>query len=144
MEQNGNRTLLLGVYGMEMVECGGTLCKNTMMGGVSHASILFAGEKMRGGLNQAASSLDCTIEYQDLNSASITANLEEELRLIRCIRRFKPDIVITQNPEHCVDDLDPGRRPAMTLVREATSLSGRNFAGDTTGLEPWADLPYIT
>ena len=137
MEQQGTRLLLLGVYGMEMVECGGTLCKNARMGGVSHASILFAGEKMREGLDKAAPILDCTIEYQGMNSATVSANLEEKLQLVRCIRRFRPDIIITQDPAHSAEDLDPGRRPAMTLLLEAMALSGRDFVGDTTGLEPW-------
>ena len=44
---SGKRILLLGVYGMEMVECGGMLCKNAKAGGASHASFLFTGAKMR-------------------------------------------------------------------------------------------------
>ena len=31
--------------------------------------------------------------------------------MIRVIRSFRPDIIITQDTEHCVYDLDPGRRP---------------------------------
>lgn len=137
MNTKGLRMLLLGVYGMEMVECGGTLCKNVKLGGASHASILFAGEKMREGLDVSSPILGCTIEYQGMNSAAISASLKEKLQLIRCIRRFRPDIIITQDPEHCVDDLDPGRRPAMTLLLEAMALAGRDFTGDTTGLKPW-------
>lgn len=140
MAQNGVRMLLLGVYGMEMVECGGVLSKNVMLGGVSHASILFAGEKMREGLDLAAPILGCTIEYQGMNSAAISASLEEKLKLIRCIRSFRPDIIITQDPEHCTDDLDPGRRPAMTLLLEAMALAGRDFTGDDTGLAPWGSF----
>lgn len=37
------RVLLLGVYGMEMVECAGALHQNVLAGGVSHAAIFFAG-----------------------------------------------------------------------------------------------------
>ncbi|HBH13189.1 MAG TPA: GlcNAc-PI de-N-acetylase, partial [Clostridiales bacterium] len=33
------RMLLLGVYGMELVECGGALAINVQKGGVSFASI---------------------------------------------------------------------------------------------------------
>jgi len=42
---NGKRILLLGVYGMEMVECGGVLHKNVMAGGVSHAKYSFCRTK---------------------------------------------------------------------------------------------------
>lgn len=37
---------------MEMVECGGVLHKNAVSGGISHASILFAGPKMQEGLKK--------------------------------------------------------------------------------------------
>ena len=146
MSAMGLRMLLLGVYGMEMVECGGTLCRNVKQGGVSHASILFASERMREGLNVSAPILGCTIEYQGMNSATISATLEEKLRLIHCIRTFRPDVIITQDPEHCIDDLDPGRRPAMTLLLESMALAGRDFTGDTTGLEPWGKFTvyYMT
>ena len=50
----GQRILLLGVYGMEMVECGGVLCKNVQSGGISHAAILFASPKMRTDLDKSA------------------------------------------------------------------------------------------
>ena len=66
MKQNttkGKKILLLGVYGMEMVECGGVLHKNVIHGGISHASILFAGPKMQEGLEKAAAVLHCSIEY---------------------------------------------------------------------------------
>ena len=48
------RVLLLGVYGMEMVECAGALHQNVLAGGVSHAAIFFAGPQMRHGLQKAA------------------------------------------------------------------------------------------
>lgn len=140
MEQNitkGKRILLLGVYGMEMVECGGVLHKNAMQGGTSHASILFASPKMRKDLEKAAVALHCGIEYLEMDIGTISASLEEKLKVIRVIRSFRPDIIITQDPEHCISDLDPGRRPAMTLILEAMALAGREFACDKLpGLKP--------
>jgi LmbE family N-acetylglucosaminyl deacetylase len=133
----GKRILLLGAYGMEMVECGGVLHKNAEAGGVSHASILFAGSKMKKGLKQAAELLKCSVEYLDMSTAEITASLEEKLKVIEVIRRFRPDIIITQDPEHCISDLDPGRRPAMTLFLEAMALAGREYGRDKLpDLEP--------
>lgn len=130
MEKNGKRILLLGVYGMEMVECGGVLSKNVEAGGVSHASILFAGPQMREGLEKAADVLKCSIEYLDMNAAEISASLEEKCKVIEVIRRFRPDIIITQDTEHCISDLDPGRRPAMTLILEAMALAGRDYTNE--------------
>lgn len=127
---NGKRILLLGVYGMEMVECGGVLHKNAVSGGVSHASILFAGVKMRQGLEKAAEKLQCSIEYLGMDTGTISDSEAEKLAVIRVIRSFRPDIIITQDPEHCISDLDPGRRPAMTLLLEAMALAGRDYACD--------------
>ena len=127
---NGKRILLLGVYGMEMVECGGVLHKNVVAGGVSHASILFAGPKMREGLEKSAKILGCSIEYLGMDTGTISASVDEKLEVIRVIRTFRPDIIITQDPEHCISDLDPGRRPAMTLLLEAMALAGRDYGRD--------------
>ena len=126
----GKRILLLGVYGMEMVECGGVLHKNAAAGGVSHTSILFAGPKMREGLEKAASILKCSVEYLGMDTATISASEKEKLEVIRVIRSFRPDIIITQDQEHCISDLDPGRRPAMTLLLEAMALAGRDYGRD--------------
>ena len=135
--EKGKRILLLGVYGMEMVECGGVLHKNAKAGGVSHASILFAGPKMQKGLQKAAGLLNCGVEYLHMDTAKISASVEEKLAVIAVIRRFRPDVIITQDPEHCMSDLDPGRRPAMTLLLEAMALSGREYGLDKLpGLKP--------
>ena len=123
----GKRILLLGVYGMEMVECGGVLCRNAKAGGVSHASIMFAGPMMREGLAKSAEILGCSVEYLGMQTHTISASEEEKKKLIKVIRTFKPDIIITQDPEHCISDLDPGRRPAMIALLEAMSLAGRDI-----------------
>ena len=143
----GQRILLLGVYGMEMVECGGVLRKNVEQGGVSHASILFAGPQMREGLAKSAEILGCSIAYLDMDSGEISGTLEEKLKVVQVIRAFRPDIIITQDPEHCVSDLDPGRRPAMTVLLEGMALAGRAYALDRTpGLAPHRDFTvyYMT
>lgn len=144
---SGQRILLLGVYGMEMVECGGVLRKNVEQGGVSHASIFFAGEQMRKGLQKSAEILGCSVEYLDMDSGEISGTLEEKLKVVKVIRTFRPDIIITQDPEHCVSDLDPGRRPAMTVLLEGMALAGRAYALDKLpGLEPHRDFTiyYMT
>jgi hypothetical protein len=130
----GKKILLLGVYGMEMVECGGVLCKNARNGGISHASIMFASEGMQKEINDAAEKLDTTVEYLNFDSITISSvSWEAKSALIRVIRNTKPDIIITQDPEHCVEDLDPGRRPAMELLLESMALAGRDY--DMPGLE---------
>lgn len=147
MKASGQRILLLGVYGMEMVECGGVLRKNVRAGGSSHASIMFAGEGMREGLPKAAELLGCTLEYLDMDSGEISGTLEEKLKVVKVIRTFRPDIIITQDPEHCVSDLDPGRRPAMTILLEGMALAGRAYGLELlSGLRPHRDFAvyYMT
>jgi LmbE family N-acetylglucosaminyl deacetylase len=67
----------------------------------------------------------------------VECDYKHKVELIRVIRETKPDCVITQDTEHCVHDLDPDRRPAMTLILEAIALASREFAlQDMPGLEP--------
>lgn len=134
---NGKRMLLLGAYSMEVVECGGALCKNAMAGGVSHAAILFAGEQMQKDLRVSAEILGVSVEFLGMDTGTVTGSREEKLRLVEVIRRFRPQILITQDTEHCVSDLDPGRRPVMPLILEAVALASRAYAlEELPGLEP--------
>ena len=128
----GKRIMLIGGYGMEIVECGGCLAKNVLAGGSSHAVLAFVSEDMRVDLKKSAEILGVSLEYLDLDSAEISVSVEEKIRVVRAIRAFRPDIIITQDPEHCIADFDPGRRPLMTLVFESISLAGRGFALDET------------
>ena len=137
-KRTGKRMLLLGAYSMEVVECGGALLKNAKNGGVSHAAIAFAGEQMQQDLRRSAEILQTSVEFLGLDTGKICASYEEKLAIIRVIREFRPDIILTQDTEHCVTDLDPGRRPFMTLVLEAIALAGRPYALDELpGLAPW-------
>lgn len=82
-----------------------------------------------------------------MDIGKISASYEEKLAMIRVIREFRPDIILTQDTEHCVSDLDPGRRPFMTLVLEAIALASRAYAlEEIPGLEPWSvsTIYYMT
>ena len=125
------RMLLIGVYGMELVECGGAMLKNALDGGESHCVILFSGEEMRKGLAVSAKELQTSVEYADMQSHAITVSPESIAKLVRVIRKAKPDIIITQDPEHCNSDLDPGRRVAMTLILESIALASRDYPDDS-------------
>lgn len=134
----GVRMLLLGVYGMEMVECGGALALNVKNGGQSFASIMLAGEPTKRDVRKAAEVLGVEkVYFSDFVSGEVDFDKESKIKLVRIIREVKPDIIITQDPEHCQIDLDPDRRPAMTLLLEAIALASRNFAMDEIpGLDP--------
>lgn len=134
----GVRMLLLGVYGMEMVECGGALALNVKNGGRSYASIMLASEQTKQDVTRAAEVLGVEkVYFGDFVTGEVDFDRESKIKLVRVIREVKPDIIITQDPEHCQIDLDPDRRPAMTLLQEAIALAARSFAlEEMPGLEP--------
>lgn len=119
--------MLLGVYGMESVECGGVLAKNVKQGGKSVASIMIAGEKMKENLKKSSDILGVEMSYTNFEAFNVNCDLESKKKLVREIRKYKPDIIITQDPHGCVHDFDPDRRMAMILILEALSLCGRDF-----------------
>ncbi|TXT44093.1 MAG: LmbE family protein, partial [Spirochaetes bacterium] len=129
----GKTILLLGVYGMEMVECGGALAVNAQKGGRSFASIMLAGKQMKENCLKAAEILGVEkVFFNEFQRGEVDLRHDYKIALIKVIRETKPDIVITQDPEHVLHDLDPDRRPAMTLILEALALASRDYALDET------------
>jgi LmbE family N-acetylglucosaminyl deacetylase len=51
----------------------------------------------------------------DFAYGEVSPDVESKKRLVRVIREIRPDVVITQDPEHSFHDLDPDRRQAMIL-----------------------------
>ena len=104
---SGKRMLLLGAYSMEVVECGGALCKNAMEGGVSHGAILFAGEQMRRELQEAAAILGVSVEFLGMDTGTVTGSREEKLRLVQKFEAVKEKVhrihLLTQQPREAVD-----------------------------------------
>lgn len=140
----GKRILLLGVYGMEMVECGGVLAKNVKAGGQSFASLMLTSKQTMADCDKAAKVLGVSkVYYHQFETGKLDCDYQSKLKLIRTVRETKPDIIITQDPEHIIADLDPDRRPAMTLILESVALASRAFAlEEIPGLEPHP-IPHI-
>lgn len=135
--EKARRILFLGVYGMEVVECGGALAKNVENGGESYASIMLCRETSQPQVKKAAEVLGVNIGFTHFQYGTVDLSVESKKKLIRIIREVKPDIIITQDPEHSFHDLDPDRRQAMILILEAIALASRDFAlDDMPGLEP--------
>ena len=121
------KILLLGVYGMEVVECGGALLKNVLEGGQSYAGMMIAGEQSKPQIKLAAEKLKTDLKFLDYEMGNILPTKEQKIPMVHYIREINPDIIITQDPEHCISDLDPDRRMAMTVILESIALSSRNF-----------------
>ena len=138
MQQTDGLTMLfLGVFGMEVVECGGALAKNAQAGGTSHAYVLLSREASRAQVRAAAEVLGVNVSFGDFVAGDVQADVPSKKKLIKVIRETKPDIIITQDTEHSFHDLDPDRRPAMILILESIALAARDFALDEVeGLAP--------
>ncbi|WLD92023.1 PIG-L deacetylase family protein [Alkalihalobacillus sp. AL-G] len=122
---------------MEVVECGGALAKNLNNGGQSYASIMLSSEKSRPQIKQAAEVLGVNISFTDFEYGHVDLSIESKKKIVKVVREVKPDIIITQDPEHSFHDLDPDRRQAMILILEGIALASRDFHLDEeTGLEP--------
>ncbi len=139
------KVLLLGVYGMEMVECGGALLKNANNGGKSFATIMLSSDKAKKQVGEAAKILKTDVEFLDFSLGEIGPVKEQKVKLIRIIRKVQPDVIITQDTEHCIEDLDPDRRQAMTLIQESIALASRNYEVlEGEKLCPIPEIYYMT
>ena len=144
---SGLNLLLIGVYGMEVVECGGALAKNAQAGGTSSATILLSREASRPQVEAAASVLGTQVQFTGFTIGEVEVNPASKKVLIQSIREAKPDIIITQDPEHSYHDLDPDRRLAMLLILESIALAARDYAIDELGglaPHPVPTLYYMT
>ncbi|MDZ7707868.1 MAG: hypothetical protein U5J97_08240 [Trueperaceae bacterium] len=130
MEPEPLRMLLLAVYGMEVVEAGGALAINARRGGDSFAHVILSRDESRPEIQRAAEHLGVEVDFGDTRYGEVTVDVPSKLELVRVIRETRPDVVITQDPEHSLHDLDPDRRPAMTLLLESLALAGRDFGVD--------------
>lgn len=143
MTSPGLNLLLIGVYGMEIVECGGALAKNARAGGRSSATILVAREGSRPQVQAAAEVLGTRVQFAGLTSSEVEVDVPSKKILIRTIREAKPDVIITQDPEGSYHDLDPDRRLAMLLILESIALASRDYAVEELGGSDPHPVPTI-
>lgn len=120
--------LMLATYGLEIVECGGTLAKHARAGDRVYASVTLARPEYREQIRRAATILGIAdVRFLDFSYGEVSVDVPSKVKLVTLLRELRPDIVITQDPEHCQLDLDPDRREAMTLYLEALALSSRDW-----------------
>jgi LmbE family N-acetylglucosaminyl deacetylase len=120
--------LVLATFGLEIVEVGGTIARHARAGGRVHTAVTLSRAEARPEIERAASILGTTVGFLDFAYGDVNPDVESKKRLVRVIREVRPDVVITQDPEHSFHDLDPDRRLAMILYLEAMALAGRDFA----------------
>ena len=85
----GKKILFLGVYGMEVVECGGALAKNVLNGGESYASIMLCRETSQPQVRNAAEILGVKISFLNFEYGTVDLSKESKIKLIKLIREVK-------------------------------------------------------
>lgn len=124
-----NTILVFSTFGREFVDfCGGALVKNVQSGGKSYAVVLLSKPEYRAHIKSAADILGVEVILLDFKYGHIYPDVESKEKLVRILREIRPNIVITQDPEHSFTDLDPDRRLAMILYLESLALASRDFA----------------
>ncbi len=121
------RLLVLATYGMEFVQCGGTLAKHVSKGWHVHVAVLICREEFHDEVRAAAEVLGVSVEFLGFQVGSLDLSIGTRARLVEVIRQTRPDTVVFYDPEYASTDLDPERRYVNILVPEALSCSGREI-----------------
>jgi LmbE family N-acetylglucosaminyl deacetylase len=126
--------LMLATFGMEMVECGGTLAKHVHAGGRVTVAVAMLREEARPQVRAAAVHLGIDdVRVLDWKAGDLHVDRESKRVIMKLVRDTRPDIVICQDPEHAAHDLDPDRREFMLLYIEALALAGRDVDVEECG-----------
>lgn len=120
--------LMLATFGMEMVECGGTLAKHAAAGANVTVAVALPREEAKEQIRAAATRLGISdVRFLGWQYGDLHVDRESKRIIMQLVRETKPDIVICQDPEHAAHDLDPDRREFMLLYVEALALAGRDI-----------------
>lgn len=140
--------LMLATYGLEIVEVGGTLALHAQSGDEVHAAVLLCRLEWHAQVTRAAEMLGVrSTQFLDFATGEVQPDVPSKMRIVKLFREIRPDILITQDPEHSYHDLDPDRRLAMLLYLEAVALAGRDWRVEECGGQPphsITDLYYMT
>lgn len=127
MAETAPSILMLATFGMEMVECGGTLAKHAAAGAKVTVAVALPREEAKEQIRAAARELGIDdVRFLGWQYGDLHVDRESKRVIMALVRDTKPDIVICQDPEHAAHDLDPDRREFMLLYVEALALAGRD------------------
>jgi LmbE family N-acetylglucosaminyl deacetylase len=126
--------LMLATFGLEVIEVGGTLALHARAGDQVHVAVVQTRDKTHPQIEQAARLLGAqSVFFFDVRYGNVELDLAFKMRLVRLFRELKPDILITQDPEHSAHDLDPDRRLAMLMYLEAVAIANRDWRIEECG-----------
>ncbi|RIK47208.1 MAG: GlcNAc-PI de-N-acetylase [Chloroflexi bacterium] len=119
---------MLATFGMEMVECGGTLAKHAAGGATVTVAVAMPRPEAAGQLRAAAGHLGVhDLRLLNWGYGDLHVDRASKRVIMQLVREVRPEIVICQDPEHSALDLDPDRREFMLLYVEALALAGRDI-----------------
>ncbi len=129
---------MLASFGLEIVECAGALAAHIDAGDEVEAAVLMARQEARPQIVEAAGIVGIKeVEFLDFPSGEYNTDAVWKEKIVRLIRKVRPDIVITQDPVHAQHDLDPDRRTIALLYPESFAISGRDWhIEECGGYEP--------
>ena len=126
--------LMLATFGSEIAEVGGTLALHAQAGDSVHGAVLLSRPESRPQVTAAGEILGLrSMQFLGFSYGEVQVDVPSKIRLVRLFREVRPDIVITQDPDHVVHDLDPDRRMAMLLYLESLAVSGREWRVEECG-----------
>jgi LmbE family N-acetylglucosaminyl deacetylase len=124
---NAPSILMMATFGMEMVECGGTLARHVQAGARVTVAVALPREEAKEQIRAAARHLGIEdVRFLDWQYGDLHVDRESKRVIMALVRDTRPEIVICQDPEHAAHDLDPDRREFMLLYVEALALAGRD------------------
>jgi LmbE family N-acetylglucosaminyl deacetylase len=125
---------MLASFGLEIVECGGTLALHVQAGDDVYAAVLLSRPESRPQVTAAAKILGIgDVEFLGFPYGGWTLDVASKQKIVELVRRVRPDIVITQDPHHAQHDLDPDRRLIALLYTESFALAGRDWHFEACG-----------
>lgn len=126
--------LMLATYGLEIVEVGGTLALHAQAGDHVHAAVVLTRPQAKPQVQKAAEILGVkSLRFMDFQVGDVQLDIPSKIKFVQLFRQVRPDILITQDPEHSYADLDPDRRMFMLLYLEAAALAGRDWRNEECG-----------
>ncbi|MBZ0292914.1 MAG: GlcNAc-PI de-N-acetylase [Anaerolineae bacterium] len=128
------RILMLASFGLEIVECGGTLALHVQAADEVYAAVLLSQPESRPQVTEAAHILGIDeVEFLGFPYGGWALDVESKEKIVELVRRVRPDVVITQDPHHAQHDLDPDRRLIALLYTESFALAGRDWHVEACG-----------
>jgi LmbE family N-acetylglucosaminyl deacetylase len=135
---------MLASFGLEIVECGGMLASHIQAGDQVYAAVLMSRPESRPQVGEAARILGIEqVEFLGFPYGEYQVDVPSKEKIVALIRRVRPDIVITQDPQHAQHDLDPDRRIIALLYTESFALASRDWHIAECGGEPPHPVPTI-